>query len=270
MTKIGTVESIWRYPVKSMRGEQVDDVFAAFAGLMGDRIYGISSSHAVPEFPWHTAREQEDLVLYKARFKRRNETLKPLALDAALKGLLNPPYPASDAFAVEVETPSGEILNIDDPALLEGMQDKSKGTLTLHYTQKNLVDCRPLSLFSLQTVEQLCRETDMVVDKRRFRANFYVDWDRAGGFYENQLVDHRLAIGDSLEVMILGLDPRCKVITIDPDTAERSHRLLSHVARNHGGQAGVYAGVLKEGSVHSGDEVRLLDGLDHTRTGHSE
>ena len=259
MTKIGTVESIWRYPVKSMRGERVDDVFAAFAGLMGDRIYGISSSHAAPEFPWHTAREQEELVLYKARFKRRDGTLKPAALDAALKALLNPPYPAGDAFAVEVETPSGEILNIDDPVLLEGLQDKSKGTLTLHYTQKNLVDCRPLSLFSLQTVDQLAKETGMAVDKRRFRANFYMDWDGAGGFYENRLVDRRLAIGDSLEVMILGLDPRCKVITIDPDTAERSHRLLRHVARNHGGHAGVYAGVLKEGSVQSGDEVRLLD-----------
>ncbi len=259
MTRIGKVESVWRYPVKSMRGERVDDVFAAYAGLMGDRIYGISSSQAAPEFPWHTAREQEELVLYKARFKRRDQTLKPAALDAALEELLNPPYPASDAFAVEVETPSGEILDIDDPALLEGMQDKSKGTLTLHYPQKNLVDCRPLSLFSLQTVDQLGRETAMAVDKRRFRANFYVDWDRAGGFYEDQLVDHRLAIGDTLEVMILGLDPRCKVITIDPDTAERSHRLLSHVARIHGGNAGVFAGVLKEGAVRSGDEVRLLD-----------
>ncbi len=46
MTKIGVIESVWRYPVKSMGGEQIDDIFAAFAGLMGDRIYGISSSAA--------------------------------------------------------------------------------------------------------------------------------------------------------------------------------------------------------------------------------
>jgi hypothetical protein len=46
MSKIGTLESVWRYPVKSMRGEQVDEVFVAYTGVMGDRLYAISSSQA--------------------------------------------------------------------------------------------------------------------------------------------------------------------------------------------------------------------------------
>lgn len=259
MTRIGTLESIWRYPVKSMRGEQVDDVFAAFAGLMSDRIYGISSAAADPAFPWHTSREQEELVLYKARFKRHEETLKPAAMDAAIEEQLNPPYPLADAFAVEVETPDGEVLDIDDPAFLEGLKGKSKGELTIHYTQKNLVDCRPLSLFSLQTVAQLGQETGMALDKRRFRANFYVDWDSGGGFCENELIGRKLKIGDSLETIVLGPDPRCKVITIDPETAETSPELLRQVARNHGGCAGVFAGVLSEGAVGTGDAIILLD-----------
>ena len=74
---LGRVESIWRYPVKSMRGEEVDEIFVAFTGLMGDRVYAIASAAADPAFPWHTAREQEDLVLYQARFKQREGTLKP-------------------------------------------------------------------------------------------------------------------------------------------------------------------------------------------------
>ena len=253
------LESVWRYPVKSMRGEQVDEIFAAFAGLMGDRIYGLSSSAADPAFPWHTSREQEDLVLYKARFKRRDETLKPAAMDAAIGEQLNPAYPLADAFAVEVETPDGETLDIDDPAFLDGLKGKSKGELTLHYTQKNLVDCRPLSLFSLQTVAQLGRETGMALDKRRFRANFYVDWDSGGGFYEDELIGRKLKIGDSLETIVLGPDPRCKVITIDPDTAETSHAVLRNVARNHDGCAGVFAGVLSEAAVRTGDAMFLLD-----------
>ena len=65
---LGRVESIWRYPVKSMRGEEVDEIFVAFTGLMGDRVYAIASTAAPKSFPWHTAREQEDLVLYQARF----------------------------------------------------------------------------------------------------------------------------------------------------------------------------------------------------------
>jgi len=259
MNKIGKLESVWRYPVKSMRGEQVDDVFVAYTGVMGDRVYAISSSHATPEFPWHTNREHEEFVLYNARYKNPQSTLKPAAMEAALKELLNPPYPLENAFTLEIETPGGETLDIDDPAFLEGLRDKSKGALTLHFTQKNAVDCRPLSLFSHQTLAQLGQETGMDLDKRRFRANFYVDWNSANGFYENELVDRKLKVGERLEIMILELDPRCKSITIDPETAETQPRLLKHIARKYDGFAGVYAAVLMEGTVKTGDEIYLLD-----------
>ena len=76
---------------------------------------------------------------------------------------------------------------------------------------------------------------------------------------ENELVDRRLKIGERLEIMILELDPRCKSITIDPDTAETQPRLLKHIARKHDGFAGVYAAVLKEGVVKPGDELSLFD-----------
>ncbi len=259
MNKIGTLESVWRYPVKSMRGEEIDDVFVAYTGLMGDRIYAISSSHATPEFPWHTNREQEEFVLYSARYKNQQSTLKPVAMEAALRELLNPPYPQENAFALEIQTPAGETLDIQDPAFLESLRDKSDGELSLHFTQKNAVDCRPLSLFSHQTLAQLGRETGMGLDKRRFRANFYVDWISALGFYENELVNRRLKVGERLEIMILELDLRCKSITIDPETAETQPRLLKHIARKYDGFAGVYAAVLQEGTVKTGDEIYLFD-----------
>lgn len=259
MNRIGTLESVWRYPVKSMRGEQVDDVFVAYTGVMGDRLYAISSSDAPPEFPWHTNREQEEFVLYSAGYKNRESTLKPPAMEAAFKEALNPPYPLADAFALEITAPDGETLDVEDPAFLAGLRDNSEGELTLHFTQKNAVDCRPLSLFSHQTLAQLEQETGLDLDKRRFRANFYVNWDSAEGFYENELVNRRLKIGGRLEIMVRELDPRCKSITIDPDTAETSPRILKHIARKHDGFAGVYAAVLTEGTVKPGDEICLLD-----------
>ncbi|MCP4391543.1 MAG: MOSC domain-containing protein, partial [Gammaproteobacteria bacterium] len=218
MNRIGKLESVWRYPVKSMRGEQVDDVFVAYTGVMGDRLYAISSSDAPPEFPWHTNREQEEFVLYSAGYKNRESTLKPVAMEAAFKEELNPPYPRDDAFGLEITTPDGDTLDVQDPAFLEGLRDKSAGKLNLHFTQKNAVDCRPLSLFSHQTLAQLEQETGLDLDKRRFRANFYVNWDAADGFYENELVNRRLKVGDRLEIMVRELDPRCKSITIDPDS----------------------------------------------------
>ena len=48
---LGKLESIWRYPVKSMRGEEVDEIFVAFTGLMGDRVYAVSSTAAPKAFP---------------------------------------------------------------------------------------------------------------------------------------------------------------------------------------------------------------------------
>ena len=259
MNTIGRIHEVWRYPVKSMRGESVDEIFVAYTGVMGDRVYAVTSSTAYPEFPWHTGREQEEFVLYQARFKHRDQTLIPADLEAANADALNPPYPAEDAFALEIETPDGQTFDIDDPAFLQSLKDKSDGELAVRFSQKNAVDCRPLSLFSLQTIEQLAQETDMSLDPCRFRANLYVDWDTAGGFYENELVDRRLKIGGRLEITILALDPRCKMITIDPDTAETTPRLLKHVARKHDGYAGVYAAVLIEGTVKPGDEIVLLD-----------
>ena len=257
--KLGTIESVWRYPVKSMRGEEVNDIYVAYTGLMGDRIYAIASSTAVPEFPWHTNREQEEFVLYQPRFKKPENTLKPADLEATYAEMLNPPYPLADDFAVDVELPSGEILDIDDPLFLDGLRGESDGNLTLRYTQKNMVDSNPLSLFSLQTLDQLSLETGMTLDKRRFRANFNVNWDTGGGFYENELLNKKLRIGDALEIMILDPIPRCKSITVDPDTAETSPKLLRHIARKHDGNAAVCAAVLREGTVKSGDEIHLVD-----------
>lgn len=259
MITIGKLESVWRYPVKSMRGEQVDDVFVAYTGVMGDRIYALSAADAPPEFPWHTNREQEEFVLYRPRFRHHADTLRPAAMEAAFTDALNPPYPQAETFALEIETPQGEIVDVQDPAFLAGLQSSAAGRLSLHFTQKNAVDCRPLSLFSHQTLQQLEQETGLEIDKRRFRANFYVDWNAAGGFYENELVNRRLKIGNRLEIMVRELDPRCKSITIDPDTAETQPRILKHIARKHDGFAGVYAAVLTEGAVSAGDDICLLD-----------
>jgi uncharacterized protein YcbX len=44
MATIGTVESLWRYPVKSMRGEELVEMFAGYAGVYGERLFAFQSS----------------------------------------------------------------------------------------------------------------------------------------------------------------------------------------------------------------------------------
>ena len=70
-------------------------------------------------------------------------------------------------------------------------------------------DARPVSLISLQTIEALSAETNLTLDHRRFRANFVVDWDSTGPFFEDSLVGRLVRIGDMLEVMVVKNDARC-------------------------------------------------------------
>jgi uncharacterized protein YcbX len=162
--------------------------------------------------------------------------------------------------AVAVETSSGEVLAIDDPALARrlaaGLGDGH--SLTLVRSERALTDCRPVSLFSVQTARQLGEEIGAAIDQRRFRANVYLDLEAAPGFAEDGFVGRTLRLGPKVKVAVLERDSRCKMITIDPDTAEPSGAILRQVSRGHDGKAGVYAAVLAEGMVHRGDEVELL------------
>ena len=79
------------------------------------------------------------------------------------------------------------------------------------------------------------------------------------GFAENALVGRRLQFGAKAVIAVIGPDPRCKMITLDPETAEAKPEVLRVVAQGHSGTAGLYGAVLIEGVVHSGDEINLLD-----------
>ena len=122
-----------------------------------------------------------------------------------------------------------------------------------------MTDCRPISLFSLQTVRQLEQELGVAVDYRRFRANIYLDFASAAGFGEDALVGRSLRIGSETVIHILQRDSRCKMITLDPDTGVSNPDFLRNVKQAHEGMAGVYGAVLVEGTVRKGDSVELLD-----------
>jgi uncharacterized protein YcbX len=135
----------------------------------------------------------------------------------------------------------------------------AKHQLTLMRSERALTDCRPVSIFSLQSARQLAEETGTPIDKRRFRANVYVDLTSAGGFAENDFVGRSLRIGPKVVVRILERDARCVMITLDPDTTEKTPEILKKVAQAHEGMAGVYGAVMVEGMLHKDDPVEVLD-----------
>ncbi len=260
---IGTVESLWRYPVKSMRGEELDEMFVGFSGVYGDRLFAFRSSASPTGFPFLTAREQHEMLKYRPRFRQPEKAARPINWTEAenMAPGVNPVSADPTELMVDVETPDGETLAIDNPALIDKLRQRidQKHHLTLLRSERAMTDCRPLSVFSLQSARQLAEETGIALDKRRFRANVYVDLASGSGFAENDFVGRSLRIGPKAVVSILERDPRCVMITLDPDTGAVAPAVLKKVAQAHDGMAGVYGAVLVEGMLHKGDPVELLN-----------
>lgn len=261
MAIVGRVESLWRYPVKSMRGEALNQAFVSFAGVYGDRLFAFKGATRPKGFPYFTGREQAKMLLYRPRFRHPDRALLPPNCTEAQDIGLNPVPAAASDLALDVETPSGAILAVDDPALIreleEGLGERQE--LTLLRSERAMTDCRPVSLFSIQTAQQLGRELDLQVDERRFRANMFVDLTSTSGFAEDEFVGSTLRIGDRVVIAVLKRDSRCAMITIDPDTAERNAVILGRVTKAHEGKAGVYGAVLVEGVVRVGDDIETVN-----------
>ena len=77
MKSIGKIESLWRYPVKSMRGESLNEVFVGFAGVFGDRCYAIRNATARKGFPYLNATGEPKMLLCEPRFRHREKTFQP-------------------------------------------------------------------------------------------------------------------------------------------------------------------------------------------------
>jgi uncharacterized protein YcbX len=262
MSVIGKVDSLWRYPVKSMRGEEMEEMFAGYPGVYGDRLFAFESSASPKGFPFFTGRDQRQMIRFRARFRNPEKAARPVNWSEAqkLSPNLNPISADASELMVDVETPDGKTFAIDDPALIDDLRLHIAGNheLTLLRSEKAITDCRPLSIFAVQTAKRLGEETGVAVDKRRFRANVYVDLPSSDGFAEDEFVGRSLRIGASVTVAVLQRDGRCMMVTLDPDTAEKTPAILKTIAQAHEGRAGVYGAVLVEGMIRKGDPVELL------------
>jgi len=261
MPLVGTVESLWRYPVKSMRGEELNEMFAGYAGVYGDRLFAFESSASPRGFPFFTGRDQRQMIRYRSRFRNPEKAARPINLAEAQSSGANPISANATELMIDVETPDGKTFSIDDPVLIDNLRSgiDQKHKLALLRSDKAITDCRPLSIFAVQSAKKLGDETGIKIDKRRFRANVYLDLTSSGGFAENEFVGRSLRIGSKVVVSVLERDPRCMMISLDPDTAEKTTAILKQVAQAHEGMAGVYGAVLAEGMIRKGDPVELVD-----------
>jgi uncharacterized protein len=240
MIAVGRVAGLWRYPVKSMAAEELDDAEVSWDGLAGDRRWAfIRDGQVRSGSPWLTIRERPELARYRPRFAQ-------------------PDRP--DASLVLVRTPSAAEFDVADPVLAAEL---GPGVRVIKQ-DRGVFDTMPLSLLTMQALAGLSRLTgaggltgaDLAAG--RFRPNLLVDapGGELPGFPEDAWVGRVLRIG-GLRMRVDRHDLRCVVPTIDPVTLRRDPAILHTIARERGNRFGVYGSTVAPGRVAVGDPVEL-------------
>ncbi len=223
MTLVGYVAALWRYPVKSMAGEELDGAGVSWHGLEGDRRWAfIRDGEERSGCPWLTIRELPELAHYRPRFAQ-------------------PDRP--NASPVLVRTPSGGELDVADPALAASL---GPGVRVIKQN-RGVFDTMPLSLLTTQALAGLTAG--------RFRPNVLVDAS-GPGFPEDTWVGRVLRIG-GLRMRVDQRDKRCVMVTIDPATLRRDPAILRVIARERDTRFGVYGSTVVPGRVTAGDPVEV-------------
>lgn len=237
MQPIGSVAALWRYPVKSMGGEVCDALSLDGTGVEGDRRYAFESSEAPVGKPLLSSAQRTALIPLQAQL--HHESTVPF-----ITGAGDGPFPLTDP----------QLLSRLTQRLCTPIAPKLR-----HNPDRPFTDVRPISLHSIETIAHLSRELGQPIDARRLRSNIHLDLSSGEPFAEDHLTNRALRIGDTATLRITERVPRCRIVALDPDTAEADRTLLNHLARHHQGRAGIYATVLTGGTVHLGDTVIVLD-----------
>ncbi len=239
-TPLGRVCEIVRYPVKSMAGSATDSAFVGWHGLAGDRRLAFRRIGDVSGFPFLNASRLPELLLYR-----------PDGLDEST----GQPLPT------HVRTPSGSRPELRSPELLAELAERWGGGIELLQYKNGIFDDGAVSVITPATITGIGREAGLELDPRRFRANLVVETATDAPFQEDTWLGQLLVIGDGDAGPVLGVtsrDERCMMINLDPDTARQDARVMKTVVRMNQNNAGIYATVVRQGTVKIGDLVRLV------------
>ncbi len=189
-TRVGHVSQLWRYPVKSMGGEELQSVYVGGSGLAGDRLLAFASGGAAVGKPLVSGAERTAMLRCRARF------------------LSDGKHPS-----VEVTTPNQGTFRVDDPALIKALQRELQRPqpMWLEQTEEPRMDCRPIALLSLQTVQRLTATSGYPLAAGRFRVNILIDLGSAAGFREDEFAGRTMRIGDTVVLQVKERIPRCRL-----------------------------------------------------------
>jgi uncharacterized protein len=269
----GSVVGLWRYPVKSMMGEELNATEVTDRGLVGDRQFAVVDAATGMVAGAKNPRKWGNFFDFRAAY-------------------VEPPETGSKLPAVRLTLPDGIVVTNEQPdlahvlsralgrdvAFAEAQPDgESSGAQAEEYwpdmeglehrdtvTEWELpagtfFDLALVHLLTTATIERLrALYPEGRFEVRRFRPNIVVATapDRQG-FVENDWIDQTLAIGGEVRLRITGACPRCVMTTLPQGDLPKDAGILRTAAQNNQANVGVYAAVVKGGTVRRGDDVTL-------------
>ena len=281
-TSEGSVVALWRYPVKSMMGEELNASAVTDRGLLGDRAYALVDRSDGKVASAKNPRKWPQLFDFRAAF-------------------VEPPRPGAPLPPVRLTLPDGTILTsthtdlnqiltkalhreVTFDAAERGQQEVVESTFPNPWTPQaeeywpdmegldyrdtvtdfalpegTFFDCAVVHVLTTATLERL-RELypSGRFEVRPFRPNIVVEIANGGAdFVENAWIGHTLAIGDAVRLSITGPCPRCVMTTLAQGELPKDPGILRTAAQHNQVNVGVYANVLQGGTVRRGDPVRL-------------
>jgi len=243
--EIGHVEALFRYPVKSMRGEGLEAAHLGWHGLEGDRRLALHRIEDRGGFPWLTASKLPDLILFTPH--RREDSL-------------------ADDLPTHVRTPDGQDLPVFGEELAAEIGRRHGAPVEMMHLRNGTFDEATISVIASDTVCEIGRLAGQSPDVRRFRPNVVVRLLRSAPFQEDGWLGGALSFGqadDAPAISVTLHDVRCSMINLDPDSATPAPEMLKAVVRVNQNNAGVYGTVTRIGRLAVGQTVRL--DLPHSR-----
>jgi uncharacterized protein YcbX len=279
---LGSVVSLWRYPVKSMMGEELNAVEVTERGLLGDRAYALVDSSDGKVASAKNPRKWSQLFDFRATF-------------------VEPPSPGAKVPPVRITLPNGTVVTseqtdveqvlsraLDRKVSLDtterGRREVVESTFSNPWTPRaeeywpdmegldyrntvtdfdlpegTFFDCAVVHLLTTATVDRL-RELypSGRFEVRRFRPNVVLE--TAGGvkdFVENAWIGRTLAIGDAVRLSVTGPCPRCVMTTLPQGDLAKDPGILRTAAQHNHANVGLYASVVRGGTVRRGDAIGL-------------
>jgi uncharacterized protein len=246
LIEIGHVEAIFRYPVKSMRGERLEAANLGWHGLEGDRRLALRRMNDRGDFPWLTASKLPDLVRFTPQRHEGD------AREDGDQGDLHLP--------THIRTPDGEEMPVFGENLAAEIGRRYGSPVQMMQLKHGIFDDATISVIASDTVREIGRLAGLPPDVRRFRPNVVVRLQRSVPFQEDEWLGGVLTFGegdDAPAVTVTTRDVRCSMVNLDPDSASPAPEMLKAVVRANQNNAGIYGAVTRIGRLAVGQTILL-------------